>query len=77
MEDMNCVWLNKQNPYDILCKIQDDMVKSKRCILRSLDPPILFDERYGNCPNTHTYPITPCVDCHKCIEKWMVERRTK
>lgn len=77
MEDMNCVWLNKQNPYDILCKIQDDMVKSKRCILRSLDPLILFNEHYNNCPNTHTYSITPCVDCHKCIEKWMIERRTK
>ena len=61
MEDMNCIWLNKQNPYDILCKIQDYMGRT-RCILEALE---------GHDILCNGQP------CHKCIEKWMIERRTK
>ena len=71
MEDMNCIWLGKQNPYDILCKIQDYMGRTG-CVLEALDG----CER--DCPNLKRTNLSPSVGgCHKCIEKWMVERRTK
>lgn len=70
MEDMNCIWLGKQNPYDILCNIQAYMGRSG-CVLEALDG----CER--DCPNLKRTNRTQSASCHKCIEKWMIERRTK
>lgn len=68
MKEMNCVWLNKQNPFDVLCKIQDALLSGNRfCILKAITsgPRI--------CPH-YEGAKTDEETCHKCIESWMIEQ---
>jgi len=65
LDRLNCLWLNNQNNYDLLCKIQqymDSESKSKMCVLQAID-------------NSFSKPDFCIVDCYNCIQDWLNSKR--
>ena len=65
---MNCEWLNEQNMYDLLGKIQSRIVSNRHCILK------ILDDRYSA---LCIYDVDNLErpDCKTCIQQWMTRRR--
>ena len=69
MDKMNCIWLNEQNPYDMLCRVQDAFNRQNAgCVLEALTlQPV-------KCPERHDMTISKDEHCHTCIMRWMTEK---
>lgn len=63
MKDMNCVWLNAQNPYDVLCKLQTAVPVGRDGPVYCILDHIRFEVKRNCHPD----------GCKKCIENWMLE----
>jgi hypothetical protein len=69
LEKMNCIWLNEQNPYDMLCRVQNAFNRQDAgCVLEALTlQPV-------KCPERLDRSISKDEHCHTCIMQWMTEK---
>ena len=58
----NAEWMNKQNVYDMLCRMQENLREYNIKVPCILD---LLDEQHGS----------DCEDCEQCLADWLARER--
>lgn len=68
LEGTNREWLRKQNEYDLLCRMQDNLTNA--CGQE------IFCALYVLTGDTTRWTNSDCADCKKCIANWLNEKHS-
>ena len=66
LEGTNREWLHKQNEYDLLCRMQDNLTDGQE----------IFCVLYLLTGDTTRWTRSHCEDCKTCIANWLNEKHS-
>lgn len=66
LEGTNREWLHKQNDYDLLCRMQDNLTDGQE----------IFCVLYLLTGGSYRWANSKCEDCKDCIAKWLNEKHS-
>lgn len=68
LEGTNREWFRKQNEYDLLCRMQDNLINA--------GGQEIFCPVYVLTGDSSRWTRSHCTDCKKCIANWLNEKHS-